>query len=477
MNPAARCDLAILGAGSGGYAAALRAAQLGLSVTLVEQGELGGTCLHRGCIPAKALLHSAAVAETVRSAGDFGVAAELGEVDLAAIQTRTREVIEGLHRGLTGLIAQRGITVVRGTGRLLVDGNQHGIEVSTADDSDPTGQRTHRIWARRVVLATGSSPRDLDLPVDGKRIITSDQLWTLPELPATAIVLGGGVIGVEIASAWAGLGVQVTLLEAAADLLPTEEPALRAGLRRGLRQHGIQVHTRTPVESATASDGQVEVLLADGETLSAELLLVAVGRAPRVADSGAEQAGLRTERGWLVVDEHLTTSRAGVFAVGDLVEGPQLAHRGFTHGLHVAEWVAHLDGRTRAPLALPPSEQFPRVVFSHPEVASIGLTSDQARARGITVRTARHNLAGNGRSRIVGASGEVIVVAESDGAVLGVHMIGNGVGELISEAQLITGWEALPEEVGGMVHAHPTQSEALGEAMLALAGRPLHTHS
>ncbi len=458
-------DVVVLGAGSGGYAAALRAAQLGLAVALVEVDKVGGTCLHRGCIPAKALLHAAEVADTVRRSSTFGVQATLERIDVPALNAYSEMVVARLYKGLTGLVSQRGITTVQGSGELVEVDQKVAVRV---------GDRTLRgTW---TVVATGSQPRTLGLPIDGERILTSDHVWSMPALPNSAIVLGGGVIGVEIASAWASLGVEVTIIEALDRLVSTEEPEMSAALTKAFKRRTIAVRTGAAMASAESSDDGVTVTLDDGNALTAEVLLVAVGRAPVSENIGLDRIGVRTERGFVEVDQDLQTSRGGVFAVGDLVGGPQLAHRGFSHGIHVAERLAHLKGGAPAPVALPAEQLYPRVTFSHPQIASIGLTEAQARPSG-TVHCASYSLAGNGKSQIMQTQGTVKVVAMVDGPVVGVHMVGDGVGELVSEAQTITDWQALPEEVAQLVHAHPTQSEALGEAMMALAGKPLHSHS
>ncbi|MGJ6980981.1 dihydrolipoyl dehydrogenase [Aestuariimicrobium soli] len=457
-------DVVVVGGGSGGYAAALRATQLGLSVTLVEADLLGGTCLHRGCIPTKAQLHAAHVADQAREGARIGVRSSVDGIDLSALQGWQQSVIDRLHKGLSGLVSSRGIEVVQGFGRLVRDREGCGVEVDG-----------RLIRGRAVVLATGSAPRTLGLPVDGRRILTSDHALRLTELPASAVVLGGGVIGVELASVWASFGVEVTVVEALDRLVPAEDPAASKALLRAFGKRGITVRTGVGVASATASDSGVEVTLADGSALSADVLLVAPGRAPVSSGMGFEEAGVVLERGHVRVDENLATSVPGVFAVGDLVAGLQLAHRGFGHGMFVAERIAHLAGSFPTRPKLVPEHLIPRVTYANPEIASVGLTQAQAEARG-PVHVVEYNLAGNGRSQILGTQGFVKVVREADGPVVGVTMVGQGVSELIGEAQATVGWEATPDDFAGLVHAHPTQGEAFGEALLALAGTPLHVH-
>ncbi len=458
-------DLVVLGAGSGGYACALRAAQLGLNVALVERDKLGGTCLHRGCIPTKALLHAAEVADAARHGADFGVLSSVSGIDATALLAYSDGVVTKLYKGLTGLIRSRGITVIEGEGRLVDDRDQVGVEVAGVTYAAP-----------HVVLASGSYAKTVGLPIDGRRILTSDHAVRLPELPRTAIVLGGGVIGVEFASAWRSFGVEVTVLEALPRLSPNEEPALSAALERAFRKRGITVRTGSALAAARVEGEGVVVELADDTVLTADVLLVAVGRGPASEGLGYSEAGVDLDRGFVTVDERLRTTRTGVYAVGDLVAGLQLAHRGFAHGIFVAEDIAYALGRVEAaPVAIVDSD-IPRVTYCDPEIASVGLTEEQARERFGEVETVTYDLGGNGKSQILRTQGFVKLVRRSDGPVVGVHMVGSRVGELIGEAQLITNWDAFPSDVASLPHAHPTQHEALGEAHLALAGKPLHAH-
>lgn len=448
-------DLVILGGGSGGYAAALRAAELGSSVALIEKDKLGGTCLHRGCIPTKALLHSAEVADSIRSSEHVGVRASFDGIDVAAVHAYREGIVAKKHKGLEGLIAARKITVVRGAGRLLDDG-----AVAVGDD---------RYRGTNVVLATGSTSRMIPgLEVDD-RILTSEQALALPDVPRRAVILGGGVIGVEFASIWRSFGAEVTIIEALDRLLPGEDPALSKALERAFRKRGILARTGVRFAGAESTGSGVTISLEDGSTLDADVLLVAVGRGPVTAGLGLEEAGIELDRGFVRVDERLRTTRPGVWAVGDIVPGLQLAHRSFQQGIFVAEEIAGLRP------TIVPDSLVPRVTYSSPEVASVGLTEDQARAaHGEAIVVREYNLAGNGKSEILGTAGLVKVVRRLDGPVVGVHLIGDRVGELITEGQLVVGWEAHPEDIAPFIHAHPTQSEALGEAFLALAGKPLH---
>ena len=457
-------DVLILGAGSGGYACALRAAQLGLSVGLVEKGNLGGTCLHVGCIPTKALLHAAEVADQTRESAQFGVSATLEGIDMGGVNAYKDKVVARLFKGLTGLIKGRGITVIEGSGRLS------GPHQVTVGDTTYTGTS--------LVLASGSYSRSLPgLEVDGERVITSEHALRLDRVPSSVVVLGGGVIGCEFASVWASFGAEVTVVEALPRLVPVEDEASSKALERAFRKRRIQVRTGTRFHDVKVGDSSVAVTVegADGEqsVIEAELLLVAVGRGPSTEGLGYDEQGVAMDRGFVLADERCRTNLDGVYAVGDIVPGLQLAHRGFQQGILVAEVIAGLDP---APID---ETGIPRVTYSHPEVASVGLDEATARSTygddGVEVVT--YDLGGNGKSQILMTQGFVKLVRRVDGPVVGVHLVGDRVGELVGEAQLIYNWEAHAEDVAPLVHAHPTQTEALGEAHMALAGKPLHTHA
>jgi dihydrolipoamide dehydrogenase len=457
---AKKFDVVVLGAGSGGYACALRAAELGLQVALIEKGNLGGTCLHVGCIPTKALLHAAEVADATRESAQFGVQASLEGIDMAGVNAYKDGVVQRLFKGLTGLVKGRGITVVEGSGRLV------GTDTVEVDGERYTG--------KHVVLATGSYSRTLPgLDVDGERVVTSEQALRLDRVPASVVVLGGGVIGCEFASVWRSFGAEVTIVEALPRLLPGEDESSSKLLDRAFRKRKIGLKTGTAFKGVDVTDDGVRVTTENGETIEAELLLVAVGRGPVTEGLGFEEQGVALERGFVTTDDRCRTNVPGVYAVGDIVPGLQLAHRGFQQGIFVAEDIAGLDPT--------PIEEtgIPRVTYSDPEVASVGLTEAQAReAHGDDqVETLVYDLGGNGKSQILKTSGSVKLVRRKDGPVLGVHLVGARVGELIGEAQLIVNWDAHPEDVAPLVHAHPTQNEALGEAHLALAGKPLHAHT
>jgi len=452
-------DLVVLGAGSGGYAAALRASELGMSVALIEKDKVGGTCLHIGCIPTKTLLHAAEVADFSREASKFGVNAEFQGIDIAGVTKYREGIVASKYKGLQGLLKARGVVTIAGTGHLASPTTVH-----VGDDV---------IIGKNVVLATGSYSRSLPGLEIGGRVITSDQALQLDWIPTSVIVLGGGVIGSEFASVWKSFGVDVTIVEALPHLVPNEDEALSKAFERAFRKRGIAFNLGVRFAGVTQDDGGVHVSLEDGKTFDADLLLVAVGRGPSTTGLGYAEQGLTLDRGFVITNERLHTGVGNIYAVGDIVPGLQLAHRGFAQGIFVAEEIAGLNPATIVESGIP------RVTYSDPEVASVGLTEAKAKelhgADG--VETLEYNLGGNGKSQILATAGFIKLVRQKDGPILGVHMIGARVGELIGEGQLIVNWDAYPEDVASLVHAHPTQNEALGEAHLALAGKPLHAHN
>lgn len=452
-------DLVILGSGSGGYAAALRGAQLGLSVALIERDKLGGTCLHRGCIPTKALLHSAEVADTTKEAGHYGVQATFQGIDMPAVNKYRDSIVDKLYKGLTGLVSmQKSITFVQGEGRLT------GPKTVTVGSESYTG--------KNVILATGSNTKTLGIEITG-RVITSDQALLMDWIPNKVAILGGGVIGVEFASVWRSFGSEVVIIEGLDRLVPNEDPAMSKALERAYRKRGIDAKLGNKFKSVSQSDAGVSVELENGEVVTADLLLVAVGRGPNATGFGFEEQGVQMDRGFVLTNERLMTNLPGVYAVGDIVPGLQLAHRGFMQGIFVAEEIAGLN-----PMRVEEWD-IPRVTYCEPEIASVGLTEAQAKeqygAENISIY--EYNLAGNGKSNILGTAGVVKLIRENNGPVIGFHMIGSRAGEQIGEAQLIVNWEAYPEDVAPLIHAHPTMNEAIGEAHLALAGKPLHAHA
>ena len=452
-------DVVILGGGSGGYAAALRSAQLGKNVALIEKDKLGGTCLHRGCIPTKALLHSAEVADVTREAANFGVNASLVGIDMPAVNKYRDGIVDRLYKGLSGLVASKNITVVAGEGRLT------GPKTVQVGEDSYTGIN--------VVLATGSYSRSLPGLQIGGRVITSEHALQLNFVPNKAIVLGGGVIGVEFASIWRSFGTEVTIIEGLSHLVPNEDEAVSKGLERAFRKRGIDFKLGVRFSGVEQSEHGVVVSLEDGTKIEAELLLVAVGRGPSTAGLGYEEQGVAMDRGYVLTNDRLQTNLDGVYAAGDIVPGLQLAHRGFQQGIFIAEEIAGLNPATIDETGIP------KVTYCEPEVASVGLSEAKAAETygAENISTYEYNLGGNGKSQILGTAGFIKLVRRNNGPVIGVHMIGSRVGEQIGEAQLIVNWEAYPEDVASLLHAHPTMNEAIGEAHMALAGKPLHAHA
>jgi dihydrolipoamide dehydrogenase len=453
-------DVVVIGSGTGGYSCALRSAELGKRVALVERdGRLGGTCLLRGCIPTKALLRSAEVLDTVNRAEEWGVKAS-GSADWDAVKAFEDRMVDKLVSGLTSLIKARKVDVVQGTA-VLRSGTSvsvDGKEVSAAD----------------VVIATGSSPKLLPGVSITERIITSDQALTYPSIPTSAVVIGAGAVGLEFASLYRSLGAEVTVLEALPRIAPLEDEDISKELGRAFRKRGIQAFAGTRVQSIDTVGDAVKVvyeMAGASKTVTADVCLVAVGRGPVTDGLGAEQAGVELDRGFVKVEGQLHTTAPHVWAVGDVAATPlQLAHVAFTEGIAVAERIAGIE--------VPEIDYagIPRVTYCTPEVASVGLTEAQAVERGHEVQVEKLNFQAVGKANIVGEGGMVKVIADKGGGpVLGIHMVGPHVTDLIAEAMLITNWEAVPAEVAALIHPHPTLSEAIGEAHLALAGKPLHT--
>ncbi len=450
-------DLVVLGGGSGGYAAALRGSQLGLSVALIEADKLGGTCLHRGCIPTKALLHAGEIADGTREASHFGVNATFNSIDMSGVNSYKDGVISKLHKGLQGLVKSRGITYIEGHGKLI-----------SKDTIDVNGTK---YTGKNILLATGSYAKTLPgLDIDGKRVLTSDHAMKMDYVPKSAIVLGGGVIGCEFASVWKSFGSDVTIIEGLPHLVALEDESSSKQLERAYRKRGINFELGVRFKSHKVNGDSVTVTLEDGKEFTAEVLLVAVGRGPVSAGLGYQEQGITMDRGYILVDNKCRTNIPGIWAVGDLIPTLQLAHVGFAEGILVAEEIAGLNPR---PINY---DGVPRVTYSEPEVASVGLTTAQAKERGHDVVELNYDLAGNGKAQILRTAGSVKLVSQKNGPVLGIHMVGARVGELLAEAQLIFNWEATADDVAPLIHAHPTLSEAMGEAHMALAGKPLHAH-
>ena len=454
-------DVVVVGAGTGGYSTALRAAQLGKRVAIVERDDrLGGTCLLRGCIPTKALLQSAAVMDTVNRAQEWGIKAS-GDPDWSAVLAFEDKIVDKLVKGVTGLIKTRGIAVLKGSAKLLAG---PAVEVDGA-----------RVDAGDVVIASGSRPKLLPGLELTERIITSDEALRYDRIPSSAVVIGAGAVGLEFASLYRSLGAEVTVLEALPQLAPLEDEDISAEIAKAFRRRKIKTAAGASVKDVSDTGEAVDITFeAEGKAdkVTADVCLVAIGRGPVTEGLGLEEAGVSIhDKGFVNVDGQLRTNVEHVWAVGDVAATPlQLAHVAFTEGYAVAERIA---GE-----AVPDIDyvNIPRVTYCTPEIASVGLTATQAKDLGHKLATEHLDFRGIGKANILGEGGFVKVVSDQGGGpVLGVHMIGPHVTDLIAEAMLITNWEAVPAEVAALMHPHPSLSEAIGEAHLALAGKPLHT--
>ncbi len=456
-------DVVVLGGGPGGYAAALYGAAAGLNVAVVEQDKVGGTCLHRGCIPAKQFLETASVFRTVAGAKEFGVHADQPTVDFATSQARKQKVVNQLWKGLQSLLEGRNVTVYESRGSLRPERT-----VRLADGTDLVG--------RAVVLATGSVPRTIPgFEVDGQLVMTSDEVLALDQLPGSAVVVGGGAIGCEFASMMSDLGVQITVLEALPKILPGCDADVAEVVARSFKRRGIDVHTGVPVHGHEPGDGQTTVSFGDGGSVVVDAVVVSVGRRPLSDGIGLEDTAVEVDgRGFAVVDELMRTGEKGVYAVGDLVNTPQLAHVGFAEAI-VA--IQDILGETPVPVDY---GAVPWCIYCHPEVAFAGITEAAARERGIDLVVSKHRFASSSRAMIIGdTDGLVKVVAEKGadgraGRLLGVHMAGPWVTEQLGEAYLAVNWEATPDDMAPYIHPHPTLSETFGEAVMSLTGRGLH---
>lgn len=472
--PESNYDVVILGGGTGGYVAAIRAAQLGLKPAIVERDKIGGTCLHRGCIPSKALLRTAEVFTTTKAANGFGVTVTEPVLNLAQAMTRKDQIVDQLHQGVQFLMKKYQIDIYNGIGRVMgpsIFSPQAGaVMVEYADGG------TQILSPRFALVATGSRPKSLPgLPFDGVRVLSSDDALQLKQLPQSIIIVGAGAIGVEWASMLSDFGVKVTLVEFLPVVLPLEDLDISTEVARIFKKRRVAVRTNTKVlpasftETASGMSIQVETN-GTTEALEAEMMLVAIGRSPVVDDLGLEATDIRVERGGIVVDENYRTKEKNIFAIGDVIGGVQLAHVAAHEGIHAIEVMAG-----RAPVAIDYT-RIPKCTYSRPEVASVGLTEAQAAEQGHHVKVGKFNYRANGKALVYGESdGFVKVVADADtDDVLGVHMVGPHVTDQISEAGLALVLNATPWELGGAIHPHPTLSEAIGEAALAVDGHAIH---
>ena len=456
-------DVVVLGGGPGGYAAALYGGAAGLRVAMVEEQRAGGTCLHRGCIPAKELLQTAEVLRTVRGAAEFGVGAGEPTLDLRTSQTRKQQVIDRLTKGLESLLKGRKVEIVAGTGT-VVDAAARQVRVSDGTE----------LQGNALILATGSLPRSLPgLDFDGARVLSSDHVLEIEDVPPRAAIIGAGAIGCEFASLLADLGTQVTLLEALPRILPGVDADASEALDRAFKKRGIDSHAGVRVTSIEGTR-ELSVTFAEeggsGTTAIVDKVIVSIGRAPRTTGVGLEGSGVELdEHGYVRVDGVMQTSVPGVYAVGDVVPTPQLAHVGFAEAIVAIKTIL---GEPAQPIAY---DKVPWGIYSHPEVAYAGLTEEQAQQQGYDPVTSVHRFVGNSRALIIGETdGLVKIVADRDGTMLGVHIVGPWATELLAEGYLAVNWEATADEIGALIHPHPTLSELFGESALALTGRALH---
>lgn len=452
-------DVVIIGGGPAGYAAALYAHNYGLNTALVEKDEVGGTCLLRGCIPAKAWLQSAEVFTTVAKAAEFGVQSSEPTFDWGTALARKQKIVEGLVKGLSGLLKQRKVDVINGLGRL--DGPNRVI----VNDGEQV------LESKNVIVATGSVPRTIPgYDFDGVRIVSSDHALDWKARPQRVAIIGAGAIGCEFASLLADLGSDVTLLELMDQIVPGADAKAARELQKHLKRRGVRIHTGASVAAPTITDSGATVPFGDA-SVEVDVVLVAVGRAPVTDGIGIETTGVEVDRGYLVAElTTMQTSQPGVYAVGDLLAGtPQLAHAGFAEGIAAVTHIATGEA------AGPDYRAIPLVVYTHPEMAEVGLTEATAIEQGYEVETHSHSFLGVGRAQIIGQNqGMVKLVVQKDGPILGASVVGPQAGELIHELMYIVGWEALPEEAAAFIHAHPTLSEAVGETLLTSTGRSLH---
>ncbi|MFN2586836.1 MAG: dihydrolipoyl dehydrogenase [Actinomycetota bacterium] len=465
-------DVVILGGGNAGYSAAFRAVSLGLKVAMVEKDKVGGTCLHRGCIPTKALLHAAELTDEIKEAGNFGLIVQEPQVDWGKVLNFKDSVVGRMYKGLSALVARKEeLTLVEGEGRLT---DAKTITVTTGD-----GERALTA-SKGVVLASGSFPRDLPfIAADGDKVHNSTHGLSAQDIPSSVIIVGGNYIGLEFASVYRSFGAEVTVVEMLPKIAPAEDADISEALHKLLQKRRIKFHLGTSVAAASTTDSGVEVEIErDGErkTLTADRMFVAIGRGPNTKDMGFEEAGIEMDKGFVVVDQQFRTTVDGVYAIGDAIwvpdanwPHPQLAHVAYAEGMRVAELLAG-----EAPTAVD-YRNIPHVIYCQPEGAAVGLTEDKAKELGMEVETKRYPFSANARALMLGGGqGFVKTVAEKGGAVVGVHIIGPRASDLIAEAMLVTSWEAYPSELAEIIHPHPTLTEVVGETFLELAGKPLH---
>ncbi len=461
-------DVVVIGGGPGGYASALYGASAGLNVAIIEYNKLGGTCLNVGCIPAKELLETAAIFRTVSHAADFGVNATVDSVNWETVMNRKQGIIDQLVGGVTSLLKMRKVTVFDGYGTLGADHRTVSISGGQSGDVAITGDA--------VILAAGSQARTIpNFPIDDHRIVTSTEMLSIPSLPSSAVVIGGGAIGCEFASMLSDMGSKVTIIEAAPNILLTTDVDCRKVVERSFKKRGIDIHTGVMVTGQETSDDGVTVMFGEGQSVTADTVVVSIGRRPASETLGLEQTQVQVdERGFVVTDEYCRTGVEGVWAVGDLINTAQLAHIAFMEGMNT---IKDILGEPVTPIDY---DAVPWCVYCHPEVAFAGLTEEMAKEQGFDVVVAKHRFAANGRAMIVGETeGLVKIVAEklpdgTGGRILGVHMAGPWVTEQLGQGYMAVNWEATIEETAAFIQPHPTMSETFGETVMALTGRSLH---
>jgi dihydrolipoamide dehydrogenase len=461
-------DVVVIGGGPGGYAAALYGASAGLNIAIIERDKVGGTCLHRGCVPAKEFLETAHVRRTVEHAGSFGITSEGTKVDFAVSQNRKNEIVDRLYKGLSGLLKGRKVTIFEGTGRLEADGS---VTIVDGADAGVTAKGAN------VILASGSVPRTLPgFDIDGKIVVTSDEFLDLSTLPATAAVIGGGAIGCEFASLLADMGTTVTILEALPSILTGCDTEVASVVGRSFKKRGIEIRTGVKITGHTPKKGSTTILIEDGDDVAVDMVVMSVGRRPRTEDLVAEGTAVEiNDRGFVVADGHQRTANPNVYAVGDVVANtPQLAHVGFAEAI-VA--IKSILGEPSVPVDY---DRVPWAIYSNPEVAFCGLTEASAKEKGYEVVVKKDPFGGNSRAQIIGdTEGVVKIIAEkradgTAGQILGVHMAGPWVTEQLGAGYFAVNWEATAEEAAALIQPHPSLSETFGETLIALAGRGLH---
>ncbi|WP_079509674.1 dihydrolipoyl dehydrogenase [Mesobacillus jeotgali] len=468
-------DLVILGGGTGGYVAAIRASQLGLKTAIVEKGKLGGTCLHKGCIPSKALLRSAEVFATAKKSENFGITVGEVTVNFTKVQERKEKIVEQLHKGVQHLMKQGKIDIYEGLGRILGPSIFSPMPGTISVEMN-NGEENEMLLPKNVIVATGSRPRTLPgLEADGQYVMTSDEALIMEELPKSIIIVGGGVIGIEWASMLADFGTEVTVIEYADRIVPTEDKEVSREMQRAMKKKGVKIITGAKVLSETLQKGDGVTIGAEvkGETkeFAAEKLLVSVGRQANVEGIGLENTEIQLERGFIQTNEYFQTKESHIYAIGDVIGGLQLAHVASHEGIVAVE---HIAGENPHPIDY---TLVSKCIYSSPEAASVGLTEDEAKEKGFEVKIGKFSFKAIGKALVYGESdGFVKIIADKEtNDILGVHMIGPHVTDMISEAGLAKVLDATPWEVAHTIHPHPTLSEAIGEAALAVEGKAIHS--